>query len=96
MFLKQLKSGLLLVTGKEEHVLVLPLLRQHLRAGPYKLNGVPLRRVNQAYVVATSTKVDVSGVTLDDKFNDAYFKAPAKKPQKKTAEGFFKEEKKAT
>jgi large subunit ribosomal protein L6e len=30
--------------------------------GPFKLNGVPVRRVNQAYVIATSTKVRVGGV----------------------------------
>jgi len=41
-------------------------------SGPYKINGVPLRRVNQAYVIATSTKVDVSGVDAK-KFDDAYF-----------------------
>lgn len=32
--------------------------------GPFKVNGVPLRRVNQAYCIATSTKVDISSISV--------------------------------
>merc|ERR1711908_215490 len=74
VFLKQLASGMLLVTG------------------PYGINGVPLRRVNQAYVIATKTKLDISGVTVDGKFNDAYFRRPVKVAKKKTEDEFFASE----
>jgi len=71
VFLKQLPSGLLLITG------------------PYKVNGVPLRRVNQAYVIATSTKVDVSGLQIPEKINDAYFAKPKSAKKQKTESEFF-------
>jgi len=57
--------------------------------GPFKLNGVPLRRVNPAYVIATSTKLDVSSVKLDDKLNDAYFKTPALRRSRGSEAEFF-------
>lgn len=60
--------------------------------GPFKVNGVPLRRVNQSYVIGTSTKVDISGVNVD-KFDDKYFKKEAKKKKKKTEGEFFETEK---
>jgi len=41
--------------------------------GPYSTNGIPLRRVNQRYVIATSTKVDLKGVDVS-KINDDFFK----------------------
>ena len=60
-----------------------------LTAGPYKINGVPLRRLNQAYVIATSTQVDVSKVDVA-KIDDAFFvRKAAKKVAGKDGEGFF-------
>lgn len=59
--------------------------------GPFKANGVPLRRVNARYVIATSTKVDVSGVDVS-KFNVQYF-AREKTPRAKKSEAdFFNED----
>jgi len=71
VFLKQLESGLLLVTG------------------PYKINGVPLKRVNQVYTLTTSTKVDLKGVDVA-KIADGLFKKE-KKAKKSKEEKFFAE-----
>ena len=69
VFLKQLKSGLLLVTG------------------PYKINGVPLKRVNQAYTMTTSATVDIKGVNVSN-IEDDFFKRE-KKASKSAEEKLF-------
>lgn len=52
---------------------------------------MPLKRVNQTYVIATGTKVDIKGVDVS-KFEDSYFKATEKKPVKKGESDFFESE----
>jgi ribosomal protein L14E/L6E/L27E len=61
--------------------------------GPFKINGVPLRRVNARYVIATSAKVDIKGLdekTLEKVGGESYF-TREKKSGKKGEEEFFKQ-----
>lgn len=61
--------------------------------GPFKINGVPLRRVNARYVIATSAKVDVKDLdekTLEKLSEESYF-TREKKSGKKGEEEFFKQ-----
>merc|ERR1712028_312338 len=69
VFLKQLESGLCLITG------------------PFKVNGIPLRRVPQSYVIGTSTVVDVSKADTTA-VTDCQFKKP-KSAKKKSEDGPF-------
>ncbi|KAL9072246.1 MAG: hypothetical protein Q9161_003719 [Pseudevernia consocians] len=59
-------SVLILLAGRfrGKRVILLKHLPQGvlLVTGPFKVNGVPLRRVNARYVIATSSKVDLKGV----------------------------------
>ncbi|GMM46764.1 hypothetical protein DAPK24_033390 [Pichia kluyveri] len=59
-------------------------------SGPFKVNGVPLRRVNSRYVIATSTKVEISSLELS-KFNVSYFAREKSSKKSKSESDFFGE-----
>jgi large subunit ribosomal protein L6e len=61
--------------------------------GPFKVNGVPLRRVNARYVIATSYKIDLAGVDsakIEEVSGEKYF-AREKSEKKTSEEAFFKQ-----
>merc|ERR1711970_930493 len=77
VFLKQLESGLLLVTG------------------PFKINGVPLRRVNQKYVLPTTTKLELTNINIPDRVDDKYFARVELNTQDQQDKGEIFQQKKA-
>ena len=62
--------------------------------GPFKLNGVPIRRVNARYVIATSNKIDLGGIdskALDKISDEKYFAREKKSKKEKGEEAFMKQ-----
>ena len=57
--------------------------------GPYKVNGVPLRRMNPAYLLITKTQVKLETIPKEaEAIEDKYF-AKAKESKKKEEEKLF-------
>ncbi|VDO10242.1 unnamed protein product [Rodentolepis nana] len=64
--------------------------------GPFKYNGVPLRRVNQRYVIATKTSLKLKNVKVPAVVNDEFFRRQDLKPKKTDDKIFAENEKKYT
>ncbi|KAL8947929.1 MAG: hypothetical protein Q9222_005832 [Ikaeria aurantiellina] len=90
-------SVLILLAGRfrGKRVILLKHLPQGvlLVTGPFKVNGVPLRRVNARYVIATSLKVDLKGIDekVVEKVGEEGYFTREKKDSKVGEEAFFKQ-----
>lgn len=61
--------------------------------GPFKVNGVPLRRVNARYVIATSAKVELKGIDekVVEKVGEEGYFTRDKAENKKGEDQFFRQ-----
>ena len=64
--------------------------------GPYKVNRVPVRRVHQHFVIATSTRLNIEKVEVPANIDDAYFRRIRQKRPKKAEGDIFAKKKKVT
>lgn len=80
-FKKGLEPGrvLIILAGKHrgKRVVLLKTLPSGLLLvnGPFKINGCPMRRMHQQFVIVTRTKIPFDGVKVPGHINDKYFKA---------------------
>ncbi|MCJ1273544.1 hypothetical protein MMC21_001337 [Puttea exsequens] len=94
-------SVLILLAGRfrGKRVVLLKHLPQGvlLVTGPFKVNGVPLRRVNARYVIATSQKVELKGVDekVVEKVGEEGYFAREKAASKTGEDQFFSQGEKA-
>jgi len=73
-----------------KHVVMLKQMEKSgmiLVSGPYGVNGVPMRRMNPRFVIATSTKLNLGSMDLK-KYSDDYFKKSEEDGGKKSEEEF--------
>lgn len=63
------------------------------KIGPFLINSCPLRRVSQNYVIATSTRINISGLKIPAHVNDDYFKRKREKRAKKEEGDIFSKKK---
>jgi large subunit ribosomal protein L6e len=94
-----LKPGtvLILLAGphKGKRVVLLKTLRSGLLliTGPFLINACPLRRINKIYTIATSTRINLTGVKVPKHINDDYFKRKHDKRAKKEEGDIFAKKK---